>query len=547
MKPIDVGKITVTPFVFDTITEIKIEKRLNEHSTLYVCGIIKDESKFTPVTSMTEGSNIKCENDGTVYFDGVLQNIDVTCLEGVYHLKVYAVSNTVLLDIVKHKRAFQNNGEDYKSIVEKVIADAGASVTYNADPMTVENIILQYNETDWEFAKRLASHTQDVLIPITASIPSFHFGATDSGGAELATGNFGTSRDFDALRSMVSQIDPLTADDVTLYTVETDEYLCDLGEKFTLNGADLRVYRLSLSLVESAITIKYTLCGKRAVSGPKLYNRTITGLILDGKVVEVKNDTLKLDLGVDIERGVELDTDERHLYKYASGYTMEDHTGWYVMPEENDTVQLVFPLEDEKYAYATSSVRRETTDRTIDHMVKYLRTSYGRELKMDKDEILLTAVDNDTFIRIHKANGEEGKSLGIEIITPNRISINSGSKVFISSADDMSITSGKNLYIEAKDNIHMVCGGNSMELDEKDGKGIIMSTDKEYHLLSEKDMVVESKLNMGIKSKEDINVTSSDKQIIVGADRKIEIACAGSSIMMDTSSMDIRSLMIKEN
>ena len=541
MKPIDVGKITVTPFVFDIITEIKIEKRLNEHSTLYVCGIIKDESKFTPVTSMTEGSNIKCENDGAVYFDGVLQNIDVTCLEGVYHLKVYAVSNTVLLDIVKHKRAFQDNGEDYKSIVKKVIAAAGASVTYNADPLTVENIILQYNETDWEFAKRLASHTQDVLIPITASLPSFHFGATDLGGAELATGNFGTSRDFDALRSMVSQIDPLTADDVTLYTVETDEYLCDLGEKFTLNGADLRVYRLSLSLVESAITIKYTLCGKRAVSGPKLYNRTITGLILDGKVTEVENDTLKLDLSIDTERGVELDTDERHFYKYASGYTMEDHTGWYVMPEENDTVQLLFPLEDEKYAYAASSVRRESTDRTVDHMVKYWRTSYGREIKMDKDEILISTVDDKTFIRINKDNDP-----GIEIITPNKVLINSGSTITISSADDMTITSGKNLYIEAKDNIQMVCGGNCLELDEKDGKGIIKSTDKEFHIGCKDNIVIDTKQGIDIRASEDITV-ASETQIIAGADNKIELACAGSSIMMDTSSMDVRSLIIKEN
>ena len=40
MEQIDVGKLKVSPFAFDSIEEIRIEKALNEHSTLYVCGIV---------------------------------------------------------------------------------------------------------------------------------------------------------------------------------------------------------------------------------------------------------------------------------------------------------------------------------------------------------------------------------------------------------------------------------------------------------------------------------------------------------------------------
>ena len=45
MKPIDVGKIKVTPFEIERILEIKIEKEINEHSTLYVYGIVKDDKQ----------------------------------------------------------------------------------------------------------------------------------------------------------------------------------------------------------------------------------------------------------------------------------------------------------------------------------------------------------------------------------------------------------------------------------------------------------------------------------------------------------------------
>ena len=173
MKAIDVGKLKILPFEFESIIEMRISKKLNEHDTLYVIGVIRDEKQFAPVSDVTEGTNIICENDGIIYFNGVLQSVKIKCRESVYYLEVYAVSNTVLLDTVKYKRSFQDNSQTYKSIVESVIKSSGASVTYNAPELTVENIILQYNETDWEFVKRLASHTEDVLIPKQiANLPS---------------------------------------------------------------------------------------------------------------------------------------------------------------------------------------------------------------------------------------------------------------------------------------------------------------------------------------------------------------------------------------
>jgi len=551
MKLIDVGKIVVAPFEFESIQEIRIEKQLNEHSTLYACGILRDEKKFAPATDKTEGVKIRCENDGQVYFKGVIQSVKVTCVDAVYRLEVHAISNTILLDTVGHKRSFQDSGEDYQTIVKRIIADNGGAVTYNAKAKNVSNIILQYGETDWEFAKRLASHTNDVLIPIVDDSPAFHFGAPDTGGAKLESRDYSVSRDFSAIRWFGSHSSiekgkggssqKMTADDVTLYCVETDDYLCDIGEKLNFNGADLYVCRLSLCFVNSALTVVYTLCPKKAVSRPKIYNRAIIGLVLDGTVSEVENDTLKLSLSADTGRGVEQDTGNKHFFKYATGYSMEEHTGWYVMPEAGDTVQLVFPIEDEGYAYAASSVRRNQTERTLDHMVKYWRTSYGREIKMDKDEILISTVDDETYIRINK-----DKDPGIEIITPNRILVTSGSTINIESEDDMTIITEKKLYIEAMDSITMVSGGNFMKFDEVDKGGISVSTDKEFNLVSEDNATIDGRMEIAVKSGKDMKMDSGE-QLLAGAEKKIEVACGGSSIMLDSSGVDLKGSMIREN
>jgi len=533
MKPIDVGKIKVSPFEFESILEIKIKKELNEHSTLYVCGIVKDAKQVTPVTDMTDGTNIKCENDGQVYFSGVLQNVKITCMEEIYRLEAYAVSNTILLDTVKHKRSFQDNGQTYQEIVETVIKDNSGTVTYNASEMKVENIILQYDETDWGFAKRLASHTQDVLIPITDDKPAFHFGATDKGGTKLESNNYSISKDFNAFRRMSTEAEPLTVDDVTIYTVEMDDFVCELGEKFNLNGTDLYVCRISLSFVNSALTVVYTLSAKKALSTPKFYNQALTGLILDGTVLKVEDDNVKLHLAIDEEQ----DEGKAHLFVYATCYSAEGHTGWYVMPEEGDTVQLLFPDEDEKHAYAASSIRQEDTERTADPLIKYWRTTFGKEIKMDEKEILITSKDDETFIRINEETG-------IEIITPHPILVQSASTINIESEDDMTLITKKNLFVQAKDSIEMACGGNIMKFDPS--KGIKLSTDKKFELVSEDDATIDSKKEVGVKSGKDLKLDGGGK-ILESAKSGIELSSGGSSIKLASSGIDVKGTIIKEN
>ena len=539
MKAIDVGKLKISPFEFESIIEMRISKKLNEHDTLYVFGVIREEKEFNPVSDMTEGTSIVCENDGVIYFNGVLQSVKVKCRESVYYLEAYAISNTILLDTVKYKRSFQDNSQTYKSIVESVIKSCDASVTYNAQEMTVENIILQYNETDWEFAKRLASHTQDVLIPITNDKPSFHFGATDKGSAKLETNNIDISKEF---------IRVLTEDGtqeikkVLLCTVETDEFICELGEKFNLNGSDFYAREILLAYKNSALTVKYTISDKSAISTSKYFNPEIIGLLLNGTILKVVKDSVKLHLAIDDEQ-VE---GKARLFKYATGYSTEGTTGWYVMPEEGDTVQLLFPNEDEKYAYAASSVRQNDVEKqenvgggTGDPAVKYLRTSTGKEIKLDGEEILITAEDGTTFMQINMGTG-------VVIDTPHPILVNSANATInIESLDDMTIKTMKNLLIKAEESIKIENAGNIMEFVPADG--ITVKTDKNLNLGSDIDVSIGSGKKMSVASGNDMTI-HSDTKIVETAQTQIDIvAASNTSIVMKSSGMDLTGTLIREN
>ena len=106
------------------------------------------------------------------------------------------------------------------------------------------------------------------------------------------------------------------------------------------------------------------------------------------------------------------------------------------MSGKDDIVQIIFLAEHENQAYAVRSVRKEDTDRTADPEVKYLRTPNGKEIKPGKEEILIVANDDVTYIKINEKSG-------VEIITDKAVQVTSGGSVTVNSGDQISMTSAK--------------------------------------------------------------------------------------------------------
>jgi len=270
---------------------------------------------------------------------------------------------------------------------------------------------------------------------------------------------------------------------------------------------------------------------------PKKYNSAIIGLVLDGEVLEVENDTLKLHLHIDDEQ----DIATAHFFIYATNYSNETHTGWYVMPEEEDIVQLFFPNHDEKYAYAQSSIRQEITERTLDPLVKYWRTSFGKEIRMNEHEILITSKDNETFIRIRDDEGDE--KIGIQVVTPHPVLIQSGSTLNIESEDDMTILTKKNLHIQAEESITILNGGNKMTFVPDEG--VSTGTDWDLELLSKGDTTIDSRKELGLKSGDDLKLDSGSN-LLERASSRIGLSSNGQSIDLARGGINIKATRIRE-
>ncbi|MEC1180065.1 hypothetical protein P9B03_16305 [Metasolibacillus meyeri] len=183
----------------------------------------------------------------------------------------------------------------------------------------------------------------------------------------------------------------------------------------------------------------YTLATKNSMKQPEQFNEAIVGLSLEGKVLEVAKDHIKVHLSIDDKQ----DKGKAHWFLYASPYTAEGNSGWYAMPEVNDFVHIYFPTQREETGVASNSIRknRETsaTNKLDDPATKYYRTAFGKEIKMSPDEIVITAQDGSVFIRLNEASGIELYSKGaIQFISQADISINASKKISVTAEESIS-------------------------------------------------------------------------------------------------------------
>ncbi|WP_204700327.1 hypothetical protein [Halanaerobacter jeridensis] len=181
---------------------------------------------------------------------------------------------------------------------------------------------------------------------------------------------------------------------------------------------------------------------KKGLAIKEIINSKLIGLSILGKVLEVKQDQIKVHLEIDEKQ----DKSKAILFKYCTDYTSEGDTGFYTMPEKKDHVLLYLPDEHEKNAIISTALRKEIkgSDKVGDPKIKYFRTKYGKEIAFKEKEIVITGKEEQVLIKINEENG-------IELLSKHNIKVSSKKKI----------------KMDAKKAIEMKCKGSKIKLDGK--------------------------------------------------------------------------------
>ena len=191
---------------------------------------------------------------------------------------IQAVSGTILLDQKKSNRVFQKKVQTYMGIASAVTADTdhSACILPGSD-MRTGGTLIQYQETDWRFLKRMASQLGLPLVPDTSYYyPRFYLGLPEGEKRELGE-IISSDLCFDGRYYAVSGKCLVDREDFICYDVVTRTSL-SLGDRVTYEGRELLVSRKKTELAGGEVIFTYRLAGNSYTWVPWEDNPDYTGM-----------------------------------------------------------------------------------------------------------------------------------------------------------------------------------------------------------------------------------------------------------------------------
>ncbi|SFT37760.1 Phage late control gene D protein (GPD) [Selenomonas sp. GACV-9] len=441
------------------LQEMIIHHRPNCHAFVKLTAEVDKETirQFMPQSAETMLTITAAEGNGKAktLFCGYILCMHVEEKAEYCLAKMLLADTSYLLALQRERKAFQNLAKTYGEILQESCQQNGmgakAEIVMNVPEQAIGEFILQLDETDWRFARRMASRFGvPVLTDCSAEMPRLLIGLPQASGKEKVLAAVHYTSCYQDSRRMVWQENSLVAgrqsiaEDFTSLLVETDEYLT-LGAPVSFQGKSYRIAAVTGKLVDGMLHMRYRLAREKSFLAPLQKNPTCAGMVLTGQVKGVQQDKVKVHF---LEIDAAYDEGTTKWFPYSTTYSSSDGSGWYVMPSEGDYVRVFFPTQEEKDAFCISTINAAPPANTRN---KTLRAPGGKELLLTDNSVHLITKHQDTFIDMSGS--------GVRIVTSNKIK---------ATADKCVILEGRKIEVLAKDKISLTVGATHLDVLPKE-------------------------------------------------------------------------------
>ena len=286
-------------------------------------------------------------NTAGALFSGYPEKVEIKEERGYRIADIQAVSGTILLDQKKSNRVFQKKAQTYMGIANTITADTehSACILPGSD-MQTGGTLIQYQETDWNFLKRMASQLGLPLVPdISYYYPRFYLGLPEGEKKELGE-ILSCDMCFDGRYYAVSGKCLVDREDFICYDVVTRTSL-SLGDRVTYEGRELLVSRKKTELAGGEVIFTYRLAGNGYTWVPWEDNPDYTGMSFVGSIVGTQGE--QVEVAFDIDKTAA--GGNRYGFAPATGNLM------YCMPQKGTKTSLYIGNGDEAQGIATGCIR----------------------------------------------------------------------------------------------------------------------------------------------------------------------------------------------
>ena len=415
--------------------KLEIDSRIGEHTIgkIKYIGSVNQLSLYDALIDRKGDKEIKilgrsniADNTGNstekIFLNGVIKELQINeTTAGALTVEITAISKSILLDRIPRYRSFQDPTLTYLAIAEEINGNYGTNdgkiVNVGEDMQAVPRMTIQYNETDWEYLKRIASYTGQPVMAYSdkifvgffknmpAQIPNLKYSQFGKRTKEERTYFKITGTEF---YPVATPIKLKTRNRVSGEEVENDYYVLEnkiynegnmlkceyiLGKQTDyfvdpiphekIKGAVIEARTVHIARTDESKSNH----GRSEGSSDNLEGKTIGAKPLNKYIEKAENQnqnekerervkasdiavmTLNLTEGL-LKLGENGQSFEdkyagKSYFPYVTPYS-QSNTGFTPAPEANDRVALYFPSENETHALVMGAVNNDGNGRFTD-------------------------------------------------------------------------------------------------------------------------------------------------------------------------------------
>ncbi len=333
------------------VDSIEISQRLNEHGKVKIRLMVEEEQALELVEQADSGLSISISTSGGRFlFCGKGDRISTRRDEGLLYLYAEFYGYTRDWDLTEKSQSFCKGNDTYEQVLHKVLSEYAKKDIRDetSGGAKIPGMLLQYEETDWEFLKRLASHFSTYLLADdTTKNGRVYFGIPRMDkGAVLKDEEYTMLRGKERYDGMEGT-EGLLSQDMTGWRIRTRRQLV-FGEQVMLNHIETVVTAVDIHTEQGDLVYEYELSRRAGILCEKKKNNRIYGMSIPATVKERKGNQIRVKLDID---PVYEPSDDLKYFTYAI-----ETSNFYCMPEEESRVHIYFPSHDEQDAIAVHAL-----------------------------------------------------------------------------------------------------------------------------------------------------------------------------------------------
>ena len=339
-----------------TILSVHILHRPGEHGVMELTADLGEENGDFPIHETGSRQKIALyeKKDGrrNPLFGGVIVGLEVRSVGKSYHIRVKAYTSSYLMDIKKKSRSFQDTSMTMGTLIAGIVNEYGGDSQILFQDGAIEEIAVQYEETDWHFLKRMLSEWH---VPLacneTREDICLYLGAAQIPAKQRVICVEKIWKDMDELSYWREAGENVQETEFINYGMKLDNHIM-LYSNVNYRGRSLTAAKIEYRTIGSTVYEFVTLRKREGILQKPIYPMRLVGSALDGTILNIKGEKVQIHLKIDDA----WQGNDCYWFPFSTPSASSDGSGWYCMPEKGDQVRVYFPSKKTGEAIAISAV-----------------------------------------------------------------------------------------------------------------------------------------------------------------------------------------------